>query len=129
MYAIISEGRLVSLCDKPRYIKINTDNGSYVETDEANAIGISVCGDLYNIDGKKLIPDVPDAVIREDEIADYVFLNGVRIERNESDTKIAFIEIEDALCELDAVSSENLTTLENALCELDGLINGGETNE
>lgn len=129
MYSIISEGRLVSLCDEPRYIKMHKKNGAYVEADKSEAIGISVNGTLYNINGGSEIPNAPEAIIKQDDVAEYVFRNRVRIFKSEESTNAAIIEIQDALCELDAVSSENLTTLENALCELDGLINGGETNE
>lgn len=111
MYAIISEGQLVSLCDKPRYIKVHEKNGAYVETDQSEAIGISVNGTLYNISGGNEIPNAPEAIIKQSDISEYVFCNRTRISESEESVNAAIIEIEDALC------------------ELDGLINGGEKNE
>lgn len=129
MYAILSDGALLALCDKPRYVKVNQNSGVYVEADEAEAIGVSVRGDLYNINGGDAIPDAPEAIIKQGDVSEYVFLNRVQIAENEENTNSTFVEIEDALCELDIESAENLTAVEDALCELDsmiGMMNGGE---
>lgn len=129
MYAIISDGVLLALCDKPRYVRKNEASGAYVEAEEAQAEGISVNGDLYNIGGGSAIPDAPQAVVTEGEAAEYVFRNRARIEENEKNTSTAIVSIEEALCELDTASTENAEAMENALCELDEMIcsiNGGE---
>lgn len=129
MYAIISDGVLLALCDKPRYVRKNEASGAYVETEEAQAEGISVNGDLYNIGGGNAIPDAPQAVITEGDVSEYVFRNRVRIEENEETTGTAVLKIEEALCELDAASAENAAAVEDALCELDEMImamSGGE---
>lgn len=129
MYAIISGGVLLALCDKPRYVRKNEASGAYVEAEEAQAEGISVNGDLYNIGGGSAIPDAPQAVVTEGEASEYVFRNRVRIEENEKNTSTAIVSIEEALCELDTASTENAEVMENALCELDEMIcaiNGGE---
>lgn len=129
MYAIISGGVLLALCDKPRYVRKNEASGAYVEAEEAQAEGISVNGDLYNIGGGSAIPDAPQAVVTEGEASEYVFRNRVRIEENEKNTSTAIVSIEEALCELDTASTENAEAMENALCELDEMIcaiNGGE---
>lgn len=124
MYAIISGGVLLALCDKPRYVKKNEASGAYVEAAEAEAIGISVSGDLYNLGGKGAIPDAPEAIITHSDIAEYVFRNRVRIVENEEATGAAIVEIENAMCESDAETDGRLTEVENALCELDAAING-----
>lgn len=129
MYAVISDGVLLALCDKPRYVKMNEASGAYVEAEEAQAEGVSVNGDLYNINGGNAIPDAPQAVVTEGEVSEYVFLNRARIEENEKNTSTAIVSIEEALCELDTASTENAEAMENALCELDEMIcsiNGGE---
>ena len=129
MYAILSGGVLLALCDKPRYVKVNEVSGAYVEADEAEALGVSVNGDLYNINGGDTIPDAPQAVITQGDVSEYVFRNRVRIAENEENTNTAVVEIEEALCELDAASAENVTAVEGALCELDEMISsisGGE---
>ena len=38
MYAIISKGELLALCERPRYVKRNAETGAYVEAAEAEAI-------------------------------------------------------------------------------------------
>ena len=129
MYAILSGGALLSLCDKPRYIKQNK-NGVYVEVDATEAIGVSVYGNLYNINGGNAIPDAPEAVIVQRDVSEYVFSNRVRLNKHEKFTNIAIIEVEDALCELDTAADEKINAMEDALCELDSIINGeGENNE
>ena len=34
MYAIISKGELLALCERPRYVKRNEETGAYVEAAE-----------------------------------------------------------------------------------------------
>lgn len=129
MYAIVSDGELVSLCDKPHYVKLNEDNGCYVEADETEAIAVSVCGDLYNIHGGNTIPDAPQAEIVQNDGAEYVFQNRVKIVENEESTAAKMIEVENALCDLDTAAESKLTAIEDALCEMDSMMNGGKSNE
>ena len=129
MYAIVSDGVLVSLCDKPHYVKLNEDNRCYVEADESEAIAVSVRGDLYNIHGGNTIPDAPQAEIVQNDGAEYVFQNRVRITENEESTAASIIEVENALCDLDTVAESKLTAIEDALCEMDSMMNGGKSNE
>lgn len=123
MYAILSGGALIALCDKPRYVKKNARSGVYIETDKTNAIGIAVSGKLYNIDGKNEIPDAPQAIVTQGDGSEYIFRNRARITENEATTNAAVVEIENALCDIDMAAEERLTILEDALCELDGAIN------
>ena len=51
MYAIISKGELLALCERPRYVKQNEETGAYVEAAEAEAIGIAVGGPVGAIAG------------------------------------------------------------------------------
>lgn len=126
MKAIISGGVLLALCDKPRYVKRNDASGAYVEAEEAEAVGIAVCGSLYNLAGGTEIPDAPEAVVTDDDIAEFAFRNRARIVKNEETTNAAIVEIESALCELDETAETKLAAMEDALCELDSSVNGGE---
>lgn len=128
MYAILSGGALVALCDKPRYVRLNPESGAYVEAEPEEAIAISVKGDLYNLPGGTAIPDAPEAVIREGNVEEYVFRNRARIVETEETTGAAVVQLEEALCEQDAATEERLSAVEEALCELDSVINGGGEN-
>lgn len=125
MYAIISRGVLVALCDRPRYIKVNEKTGAYIEASEVEAIGVAVGGDVYNLNGGTAIKDAPEAVIRPNDVAEYVFRNSVKISENEEATNAGFAEVEDAVCEFETTADERMSAMEDALCELDTLINGG----
>ena len=125
MYAILSGGALVALCDKPRYVRLNPDSGAYVEAAPEEAIAVSVNGNLYNINGGTAIPDAPQAVVSEVDASEFVFHNRARIVKNEEATGAAVVLLEEALCEQDAATEERLIAVEEALCELDSAINGG----
>lgn len=128
MYAILSGGALLALCDKPRYVRLNPESGAYVEATPEEAIAVSVNGDLYNINGGSAVPDAPEAVVREGGVEEYVFQNRARIMETEETTGAAVVQLEEALCEQDAATEERLTAVEEALCELDSAINGGGEN-
>ena len=104
MYAIISKGELLALCERPRYVKRNAETGAYVEAAEAEAIGIAVGGEVYNLPGGTAIPDAPEALAQEGEAEEYVFRNHARIIENEETTNAAFAAVEEAMCELDSSS-------------------------
>lgn len=123
---IIIDGRVVALCDKPRYVKINENSGAYVEASHDEAIGIAVNGIVYNIDGREDIPNMPQAIVREGEVSEYIFEHGVKIVENEKRTNSAFIDVESAVCELDTATEERFNIMEVALCEIDAKVNGGE---
>ncbi|MCD7732392.1 MAG: hypothetical protein LUH56_03010 [Oscillospiraceae bacterium] len=129
MYAVISEGALVALCDKPRYVKINENTGLYVRAEKEDAIGISVNGKLYNLPGSSVIAGAPEAIVRDGDVSEYVFSNRARIEVNAESTETAFVSVENAVCELDSSIQDRLAVVETALCELDTLITGGEEDE
>ena len=123
MYAILSKGELLALCERPRYVKRN-QGGVFVEAPEDKAEGIAVGGEVYNLPGGSAIPDAPEALVQEAEASEYVFRNRVRIIKNEETTGAAIIAMEEALCEMDNASEERLAAVEEALCELDSATNG-----
>lgn len=129
MYAIISKGELLALCERPRYVKRNEETGAYVEAAEAEAIGIAVGGEVYNLPGAAPpSPTQPEALAQEGEAEEYVFRNHARIIENEEATNAAIVAMEEAMCEMDSSSEERLTAVEEALCELDSAANGGGEN-
>lgn len=128
MYAIISEGTLLALSDRPRFVKRNAASGVYVEAAEADAIGIAVGGEVYNLPGGKAVPDAPEAMVQEADASEYVFRNRVRIIENEEATSAAIVAMEEALCEMDGASEERLAAIEDALCDLDAAAYGGGEN-
>ena len=95
---------------------------------EAEAIGIAVGGEVYNLPGGTAIPDAPEALAQEGEAEEYVFRNHARIIENEEATNAAFVAMEEAMCDMDSSSEERLTAVEEALCELDSAANGGGEN-
>jgi len=127
MYAILSGGMLIALCDKPRYVRKNAE-GVYVEAHELEADGIAVNGELYNIIGSSVIPGAPEAIIITGNVSEYVFRNHEKIVKNETETYTAFVDMENAICDLDTTTDERFNEVENALCELDGVLNGGGEN-
>lgn len=130
MYAILSNGRLVALCDKPRYVKIKKETGVFVETSKEDAIAVAVNGTLYNINGGDAIAGADQAVIREENAGEFIFGEHMRVTKNKEDADTAFIAVEGVVCELDTVTDARISNVETALCELDEMINGGgETNE
>ena len=128
MYAIISEGDLVSLCDRPRYVKVNESSGAYIRAESEEAIALSVNGALYNINGGEHIPGAPQAVVKETDAGEYVFRSCVRIEEIDEQTGAAIVGVEEALCEVDVNTDRRISEVEEALCELDGIISGGGDN-
>ncbi|MCM1059101.1 MAG: hypothetical protein NC452_02280 [Eubacterium sp.] len=124
MYEIIIDGRLSALCEKPRYVKIKEDTGAYVESSHEEAIGIAVNSEVYNIDDRNDIPDMPQAIVKECSASEFIFSQGVKISENEKNTGSAFIDVESAVCELDTTTSERFNEVETALCEIDAKING-----
>ena len=51
MYAIYSNGVMLSITDSPRYVRLNESSGAYVEAAPDEAVGIAVSGTLYNLPG------------------------------------------------------------------------------
>ena len=125
MYAIMVEGNLVSLCDCPRYVRLNESTGAYIQAQPEEAIAVSVNGTLYNIGGGEHIKGAPQAVVAEKDAGEYVFRSGVRIEEVDEQTGAAIAGVEEALCEVDAAGEARVAEIEEALCELDSMISGG----
>lgn len=120
MKAIVSDGLLVALCDVPRYVRLNPDNGCYVQAEEAEAEAIAVNGELYNLPGGTAIADRPEAFVNEQDAAEYIFANQTLIVQTAETQDVLQV----AMCEQDAVNDERMSALEEAVCALDSAING-----
>lgn len=107
MYAVISGGALLSLCDRPRYVKKNEESGAYVEAEEGQAVGISVNGTLYNLPGGTAIEGAPEAVVSEVEIGELIFKNTAQIQTVGEASNIAFVVMAEAGDIDDTTASEH----------------------
>lgn len=126
MYTITCGDVLLSICDSPRYVKKKENTGAYIEACFKDAQAVSIGGTLYNIFGKrKYIDDAETALIQQSDTAEYIFETRAVINKNKNDSDSSIIKIEDAVCELDAITDERINNIETALCELDELIDRG----
>lgn len=91
MYKIISAGKIVALCDTPRYVTRNPDTGALVEATVEDAIGVSVAGTLYNLNGGSGIPDAPEAVVSEVEGGEMVFIAMAQADAVNATAGITFV--------------------------------------
>ena len=122
MFQIVSEGRVVGMVDKPRFIKYKPESNCFVQTDKENAQGVAVMGQAYNLPGHKEIIGCPDAIILEKDGFEILFGNSVKIAKVEEDGLI----VSDALIDLDETVNEKITELQDALIELDNKLYEGE---
>lgn len=96
MFKIVSAGKIVALCDTPRYITRNPDTGALVEATAEDAIGVSVAGTLYNLNGGSEIPDAPEAVVSEVEGGEMVFIAMEQTNAVNLTTGITFVSMAEA---------------------------------
>ena len=103
MKGIVSNGELVGVCDKPRFVMKNPKSGAYIQTTEENAEGIAVRGTLFNINGKEIIPDAPMAIIREMDGFEMLFDNSKETgqQKTQIDQNRADIDFISAMTDID----------------------------
>ena len=98
MYKIVSNGEIIALCDKPRYVKKKVDSGAYIQCSESEAEAIAISGNLYNLPGNNKIENAPEVNILTVDSGEILFSGYV--------DKQSFLNeissIEDALCEIDS---------------------------
>ena len=119
MKAIIVNGKTISICEKPLFVKKHDTLDCYVKCREEEAIGVSAgVGDdagVFNLPGMNEIPDAPVAIIRDDDNREYFFDTHSQAEKATED----IIVVEDTMCETDAYVDERISAIEDVLCELD----------
>ena len=65
MYKVSSGGKIIAICDKPRFIKLNNESGAYVEAGQAEAIGVVVGGKVYNYGGNQIAEGAEEVIVSE----------------------------------------------------------------
>jgi len=115
-------GALVLLTNKElHYIKYSTKNpGVLIQARTSEeAIGISIHGETYNINGGTELEGRPSAVIREvDDSAEYVF--SANVKANEAGEGVTVVT--SGLLELDENTSAEIAELREAILEIDASI-------
>ena len=96
MFKIVSAGKIVAICDHPRYIAKNPETGTLVEATADNAIGVSVAGTLYNLNGGKEIPEAPDAIVSDVEGWELIFSTMAQVDTVNTTNGIAFVAMAEA---------------------------------
>ncbi|MBQ7609096.1 MAG: hypothetical protein IJU76_14195 [Desulfovibrionaceae bacterium] len=99
MYQIVSNGEVVALCDKPRYVRVKPQSGAYIETDAEHAEALAVNGVLYSLPDKTPIGDAPVAFVSSVDGGNFVFDNYVPASKYAA----SIAALEDAMCEIDTV--------------------------
>ena len=84
MYAIIKGSEVISLCDKPRFVR--DKDGIWVESDREHADKVAVGNENYGLD---------EIYIREVDGAEYVFGESVKLASAQTD----IVDTQEALCE------------------------------
>ena len=93
MYQIVNKGKLVALCDRPRWVRVKPESGAYIEARREDAVGVAIGGRVYALS---------EVDVRQIDGAEVLFESRGRLERLSLDVAA----IEDALCEQDAASEE-----------------------
>ena len=92
MYRLATtKGVELGVTEEVRYIR-HCDNGSFVRTDREDAVGVAWGGVPYNLLGHEEIEGADTVIVSETEIGEVL------------DRRIS--ELEEALCELDAIISK-----------------------
>lgn len=62
MYRITLNDEIFLQTDSPRWVKLNTSSGAWIQCNFADAECIAVDGRRYSIEGRPLVDDAPDVV-------------------------------------------------------------------
>ena len=92
MYKIVSNSKIVAICEAPRFVRKSLSSGAWVQTEKDKAEAVSIKGDLYGFNGNE-IEGRPTADVFKLDGAEYIFDNYA--------TQNSIAALEDALCEMD----------------------------
>ncbi len=128
MYAIISKGELLALCERPRYVKRNEETGAYGRRRRPKPSVSPWVARCITCPAAPPSPTRRRRWHRRARLRSMCSATTPASSRTRRATNAAFAAVEEAMCELDSSSEERLTAVEEALCELDGAANGGGEN-
>ena len=103
MYAIIKDNEVISLCDKPRFVR--DKDGIWVESDREHADMVAVADHNYELN---------EVFIREVDGSEYVFGESIKLATAQTD----IVDTQEALCEASGDFEQRIADLEDALCDL-----------
>lgn len=119
MFAIISDGKLLELCESPDFIKFDEETNSYTSVlGSDNATGILVNNEKYSIPQyceTEIYEGAPIAEIQYiGEGSKFLFNTHVKATRTEENV----ITVEDAIIDLNGTTQEDLDDLRGAIFDL-----------
>lgn len=118
--AIIVNGKIISICEEPNYVKRHPEGHCFIPATIEDAEGISAGlnddAGVYNLPNKPaLIEDAPIAYIREDDGREYFYTTHTSAQKSAE----SIVEIENAICDNDAAALDRIAQIENILCDMD----------
>lgn len=125
MKAIIVDGKIISICEQPYYIKRHPLGHCYINTTAEEAEGISIAlGDYagaYNLpQSPDLLEGRPVAYINDDiDTGEYFYHTYQAADKSVEDIAI----IEESMCNSDMEITDRLASIEDCLCDLDAMNN------
>lgn len=75
MYAIVHGNEIISICEKPTYIKIKPNTGIYIEATPEEASGIAVAGKVYNLGDKVILEGADSVRVIKDNTGKWIYKN------------------------------------------------------
>ena len=97
MYKIYSQGKLIALCDEPRYIK--EKDGVFVGAKKEDASGIAVGGEVYNLAGQVLKQGADEAIVVKEDSGLLLF---------ETKQELSEAQVVNSICFVTMAESEEL---------------------
>ena len=75
MYAVMRGDEILSICEKPIYIKIKPSTGVYIEATPEEAYGIAVAGKVYNLGDRVILEGADSVYVLEDNTGEWIYRN------------------------------------------------------
>lgn len=75
MYAVMCGDEILSICEKPTYIKVKPSTGIYIEATPEEAYGIAVAGKVYNLGDRVILEGADSVYVLEDNTGEWIYKN------------------------------------------------------